>query len=89
MSRDEFVVGGDEVFYPARLADAITPSDTAVLPTLPKAIYVGGAGNITLRAVDSTADVVLNGVLAGSTIPVRAQFIRATGTTATGLVGLA
>lgn len=89
MSRDQFAAEEDQVFQPSRITFAITPSDTAALPNLPKAIYVGGAGNITLRSINGAADVVFNAVPVGAILPVRAQFIRATGTTATNLVGLA
>lgn len=73
---------------PARLAFAITPHDTNPIATLPRAVIVGGAGNVTLRAVDSGADVTI-AVVAAQVLDIRASHIRATGTTATGLVGLA
>lgn len=72
---------------PFRHAWAITPSDTNALADIPKAVKVGGAGNITMRAVDSAADVVWV-ASSGEIIPGRIAFIRATGTTATGLLGL-
>lgn len=86
---DAFGIEPDRVERPSRNSFAITPHATNPVIPLPKGIYVGGAGNITLRTVDGTADVVLNNVPAGVILPVRAQFVRATGTTATGLVGLA
>ena len=49
---------------------------------------VGGAGEIVLRALDSAVDVTI-AVQAGQLLPIRARFVRATGTTATGLVSLA
>ncbi|MDZ7588222.1 MAG: hypothetical protein U5J78_03345 [Parasphingorhabdus sp.] len=85
---DTFSQYGDSPTAPARRAFAIAPHATNEIDPLPKAIIVGGDGNIALRAVDSTADVTI-AVKAGQVLPVRAQYIRVAGTTATGLVGLA
>lgn len=73
---------------PARSAFTILPSDTQSLAILPKAILVGSAGQIALRAVDSSVDVTLT-VAPGQLLPIRALYVRATGTTAGALVGLA
>ena len=86
---DAFNVEPDRVERPSRNAFAITPHASNEVTPLPKAIYVGGAGDVVLRSVDGTDDVTFVGVLAGSIIPVRAKFVRATGTTATGIIGLA
>lgn len=73
--------------FSARDATAITPSDTVALAPIPMRVLVGGAGNIVGRAMSSSADVTF-AVVAGQELRVRLQFIRATGTTATGLVAL-
>ena len=85
---DTFQSYGDSAANPARRAFAVTPSDSAELTILPKALLVGGAGALVLRAVDSAADVTVT-VAAGQILPIRAQFVRATGTTATAIVALA
>ena len=85
---DRFESHADTLSSPAREAFAITPSDTEALAQLPKAILIGGSGTITLRAIDSDADVVVN-VAAGQIIPIRPEFVRVTGTSATHRVGLA
>ncbi len=85
---DSFKSFADSPVGPARSAIAVVPSDTVPLVRLPKALYVGGSGDIVLRAVDNTDDVVLAGIAAGSILPVRAQIVRATGTTATQIVAL-
>lgn len=72
----------------ARNAAAITPHATNALSPTPRAIYVGGAGDITLRSRDGNADVVFVAVPAGTILPVMAQFVRAAGTTATALVAM-
>lgn len=66
-------------------AAAITPSDTA--PNQGIGLYIGGDGNVTLRPEGATADVTFIGLRAGTILPVRFTYIRAT-STATGLVRL-
>jgi hypothetical protein len=66
---------------------AITPSDADPLPALPKGIYVGTGGDVRLRGVNAAADVTYRNLADGAYIAVRASHIRATGTTATDLVG--
>lgn len=87
MPHDDFASLSDSPVSPARRASAIQPGDAPLAP-LPRAIFVGGAGDITLRAVDSPVDVTL-AVQAGQILPLRAAYVRAAGTTATGLVALA
>jgi hypothetical protein len=72
----------------ARNAVAITPSDTVALPGEPLAIYVGGGGDVYLRAVGSSSDVAFLGVPNGAILPVRATYLRATGTTASDFIAL-
>jgi hypothetical protein len=72
---------------PARGGFAITANDSADLAAETRAIYVGGDGNLSLVLV-SGDQVTLAGVPAGTLLPLRAIRVRATGTTATQLVGL-
>jgi hypothetical protein len=67
-------------------AAAITPSDTA--PNQGIGLYIGGDGNVALRPEGSTVDVTFTGLKAGTILPVRFNYVRATLTTATGLVRL-
>jgi hypothetical protein len=54
-----------------------------------RAVYVGAAGDITARLAGDTGSVTFKLVPAGSTLPIRARQIFATGTTAAlPLVGL-
>jgi hypothetical protein len=73
---------------PARKMFLITPHATTEIYPLPKAIRAGSDGDIVLRAVDSTEDVTIT-VVSGEIISVRAQYVRATGTTVTSLHGFA
>jgi len=85
---DTFTSFVDTPSAPATRAVAVTPHDTNAIADLPKGLYVGGAGNITMRGVNDTADRVWAGVPAGTVLPFRAQYVRATGTTATFILAL-
>lgn len=86
---DRFETQIDSLTQPAREAFAITPHATNEIDPLPKAIYIGTGGNITLRAAGSSTDVVLKSVASGQILDIRARYIRASGTTAADIVGLA
>lgn len=88
MSTDAFADYSDDADNPARRAFAVIPSNTTELPILPRALLIGDAGNVVLRAVDSPADVTIV-ASAGQMLPIRAQYVRATGTDASNIVGLA
>ena len=85
---DSFAASGDSLIAPARQAFTITPDDGADMPRAAKAIYVGSDGDIVLRAVHSDDDVTFRNVAAGSILAVRVRAVRASGTTATDLIGL-
>lgn len=66
---------------------AIAPHDSTPLPEITRALYVGVAGDVTL-ILASGQSVMLKAVPAGTLLPVRAQRVNATGTTAASLVGM-
>lgn len=68
---------------PARKCFVITPSDSSEIEI--KALRAPSDGVITIRAIDSTADVQ-HPVLEGEVINVRAKLVKATGTTVTGTI---
>ena len=72
---------------PAERAFAITGNDSTDLTVYPRAIYVGGAGNVKVTTLGGDT-VTLNGAVAGSILPVRVVRVFSTGTTATNLIGL-
>lgn len=76
----------DSPAAPSRAPYPLVPSDTADLPVVPKGIYVGTGGDVTLRGVEGTADVTYRNLADGSYIAVHARLVRATGTTATNLI---
>lgn len=61
----------------------VTPNNSNDL-TNTGILYVGGAGNISLDLADGV-NVTINGVAAGTILPVRVKRVRATGTTATNI----
>jgi hypothetical protein len=85
---DQFSNHADKVSAPATRAVAVTPHDSSALADIPKALFIGGAGSIVARGAGGGADVRFDGLAAGSVLPFRASHVRATGTTATGIVAL-
>jgi hypothetical protein len=80
----EFVTG---LTSPADDAFSISPSNTDYLPEIPRAIYVGGAGDLKVITKAGT-ETTFKGVPAGACIPQRVKKVFATGTTATFIVGM-
>lgn len=89
MTDDPFRALTDSPMAPASRCFAIVPSDSEDLQLATKALYVGQAGDVTLRSVRGSADVTFRNIPAGATLDVRVCAVRATGTTASDLVGLA
>lgn len=89
MLDDPFRAQTDTAMAPAARCFAIVPSDSAELEQATKAIYVGQAGDVVLRSVLGSDDVTFRNVPAGSTLDVRVRAVRAAGTTADDIVGLA
>ena len=81
------VLQADTINSPARRLVPVVPSDGADLAQLPKGLFVGGAGNLSL-VMEGGVIVALTGVQAGSLLPIRPLRVRATGTTATSIVAL-
>lgn len=78
----------DSVSAPARRAVAVTPSDTQALAEVPKALFVGTGGTLALRGVGGGADLLWKNVPDGTVLPFRAEYVRATGTTAADVLAL-
>jgi hypothetical protein len=84
---DSFRTHSRSLTSPPEDAAAITPDDGLDLAVATRAIWVGGGGDIRLRMLGG-AEAVLQGVAAGSLLPLRVARVFATGTTATALVAL-
>lgn len=89
MTFDPFDSVTDNLISPARNAFSILPDDTIALPSATKAVYVGTGGDIAVQLIDSEQDVVFSNVPTGSILAIRIVAVRASGTTASNLVGLA
>jgi hypothetical protein len=84
---EDFTYHQDSLLAPARVPFSVTPHDSSALPIVPKRLYVGTGGHVTLRGVGASSDVVYRNVASGVYLNVRASHIRATGTTAADIVG--
>lgn len=83
---DKFSTQADHASDVARGLYAVTPSDLELSP-LPKALYIGGTGDVYVVAADDSAAVKFKAVPAGAILPVRAKKVTAS-TTATDIVAL-
>jgi hypothetical protein len=66
---------------------AVTPHDTNELPTVTRAVYVGGAGALKVDMANGDT-LTFAGVPAGTLLPFRVKKVHATGTSATSIIGL-
>ena len=87
MAIDRFFSMSNSIAGPATSGETITPNDAADIGFVTRGLWVGGAGNISVVMMDGQT-VTLNNVAAGTLLSVRVNRVRATGTTATGIVGL-
>ena len=78
--------GPFQIDSPAPNAEAITPSDTVVLETVPRSLWVGVSGNVAVRMAGNNATVTFVGVQ--GLLPIMPEEVLATGTTATNIVGM-
>lgn len=89
MTKDPFQNSVDSPMAPAEYCFAIAPDDSVDLPHATKALYIGEAGDVVLVAVRGTNPVTFANLAAGTILDVRARAVRASGTTAGNIVGLA
>ena len=85
---DYFASHGDTPSAPSTRALGITPHDVNALADIPKALFVGTGGSLVMRGVNGTADQTWKNVPSGSILPFRAQYVRATGTSAADILAL-
>jgi len=71
----------------AHRASAITTSDITIYQQPTRALYIGGAGNITVDMADGGSSVQFVGVQGGTILPIQVTRIYAA-TTATSIVAL-
>ena len=70
----------------ATTAGAITPADSELARPV-RAIYIGGAGDLTGIPIGQASEVTFTGLLAGTILPVMFKQISLTGTSASSIVG--
>ncbi len=85
---DFFASHGDTPSAPATRALSVTAHDSNALADIPKALFIGTGGTIVMRGVNGSADQIWKNVPSGSILPFRAQYVRATGTTAADILAL-
>lgn len=83
----------DGALVGASSARAVTPHDVNEVldgnsETFPRALYIGGAGNLTVDMADGDTDVAFLGVQQGQILDIQVSRVKATGTTATNIVAL-
>lgn len=69
-------------------AVAVTPHDVTVVPGPTRALWVGGAGNLTVVMKDDNASVLIENVPQGTLLPISVKLVMATGTSATKIIAL-
>ena len=79
---EKFLTGKES---PADKHFVITPNDSVDLAILPRALRIGTAGDVVVTDIDG--DDVTYTCVAGELLLFRAVRIKATGTTATGIIG--
>jgi hypothetical protein len=89
MIHDPFENAADSPIAPAERCFAIAPDDNLELPMATKALYVGTGGDVTVRPVRGGEDVAFRNVPDGTILDIRVIAVRAAGTTAADIVGLA
>lgn len=88
---DRFGAYSDTVSSPGTRATVIVPNDNADLTDVPKGIYVGVGGDITMIGVgapDSATGILWKNVPAGALIPFRPRRILTAGTTASSMLAV-
>lgn len=88
MFEDPFENSTNSLIAPSSDCFAITPDDSQDLSKATKAVYVGTSGDLVVRTIGSGSDVAFRNVIGGSILDIRVRAVRATGTTASDIVGL-
>ena len=87
---DDFQHTAEGLDSPADNAVAVTPNDSTDLANVPRAIYVGTAGNLVVHMKNGSgtaASVTFSAVPVG-VLPIRPTRVLATGTTASNIVAI-
>lgn len=66
---------------------SVTPSDSVNFTSDARALYIGGAGNVSVVTIEGDV-LVFGNVPAGTVLPVAARRVNSTNTSATSILGL-
>ena len=83
---DPFTSYSAGITDPATMAFAVSPSDTIDLAQITRALNVAQSGLVQVQTSGGSTATVF--IAAGIAFPIRAARVLATGTTASGIVGL-
>jgi hypothetical protein len=83
----QYIRTGNSGLQSADNFQVVSPSDSVDLAFQSRALYIGGAGDVSITNVSGVA-IVFVGVPAGAILPVVTNRVRATGTTATNVIAL-
>lgn len=84
---DPFASHSQSLNAPIRAGQSVTPDDGSDLPALPRALYVGSGGDLSVVLADG-GTLTFAGVPGGALLPLRAARVRASGTTAGAILAL-
>ena len=84
---DNFDKHATSLESPATGAFSIIPHDSTPLNEITRALYIGSSGDVTV-IMRSGQEVTFVSIQPGTVLPIRAALVKATGTTATGIVGM-
>lgn len=86
-AEDDYRAYQDSLITPPENAVSVTPDDDTDLTNVSRAIYIGAAGNLLVTMLKGN-DVSFLNVPSGTLLPIRVSRIKATGTTASGIVSV-
>jgi hypothetical protein len=89
MFEDKFRNSVDTPTAPSERCFAIVPDDANDVDHGTKAIFIGVGGDVSLVSVRGEQPVLFRNIPSGSILDVRVRAVKASGTTATDIVGLA
>ena len=87
MAEDAFSAEILKLTSPLTHPEAVNPNDGQDLDRVTRAIYVGNGGNVRVLMPEGLTTVFEN-MPAGTFLPLRIKRVFATGTTASGIIGL-
>lgn len=69
-------------------ASAVTPHDVTEVAGPTRALWIGGAGHLTVVMKDDTTPVLIENIAQGTLLPISVKLVMASGTTASKIIAL-